>query len=315
MKTIYLNEQTEPLVPSVATIGFFDGVHRGHQYLISQVRQEATRSGLSSLVVTFDRHPRQVLRQDYQPELLSTLDTKILLLSKTGVDATALLHFDREMASLSARDFMARVLRDRLNVRKLIIGYDNRFGHNRTEGFDDYVRYGHELGIEVIHNAAFVMGGVNISSSVVRALVKEGEIELANRCLGYDYTIAGTVVDGHKEGRRLGFPTANLDTSSFGQLIPAGGVYAVKVRLEHSMAFRPAMMNIGTRPTFGGHEQTLEAYIFHFDEDIYGRVLQVSFVSRIREERKFANVTELVEQLKEDEKQVEQQLSKHTEHE
>lgn len=315
MKTIYLNGHTEPLEPCVATIGFFDGVHRGHQYLISHVRQEAARSGLSSLVVTFDRHPRQVLRQDYQPELLSTLDTKLLLLSKTGVDATALLHFDTAMASLSARDFMAHVLRDRLNVRKLIIGYDNRFGHNRAEGFDDYVRYGRELGIEVIHNPAFVMGGVNISSSVVRAFVKEGEIELANRCLGYDYTIAGKVVGGHKEGRRLGFPTANLDTTSFGQLIPAGGVYAVKVRLEHSMAFRPAMMNIGTRPTFGGHTRSLEVYIFNFDENIYGRVLQVSFVSRIREERKFANVTQLVDQLKEDEKQVEQQLSKETKHE
>lgn len=315
MKTIFPNDHTEPLEPSVATIGFFDGVHRGHQYLIGRVRQEAARSGLSSLVVTFDRHPRQVLRQDYQPELLSTLDSKLLLLSKTGVDATALLHFDKDMASLSARDFMAQVLRDRLNVRKLIIGYDNRFGHNRAEGFDDYVRYGCELGIEVIHNPAFVLEGVNISSSVVRALVKEGEIELANRCLGYPYTIAGKVVDGYKEGRRLGYPTANLDTSPFGQLIPAGGVYAVKVRLEHSMAFRPAMMNIGTRPTFGGHTRSLEAYIFNFDEDIYGRVLQVSFVSRIREERKFANVTQLVEQLKEDEKLVEQQLSKETEHE
>lgn len=310
MKTIYLSDQTGPQEPSVATIGFFDGVHRGHQFLISRVRQEAARSGLRSLVVTFDRHPRQVLQQDYQPELLSTLDNKLLLLSKTGVDATALLHFDKDMASLSARDFMARVLHDRLNVRKLIIGYDNRFGHNRSEGFDDYVRYGQELGIEVMHNPAFVLGGVNISSSVVRAFVKEGEVDLANQCLGYPYTIAGKVVPGYKEGRRIGFPTANLDTSGFGQLIPARGVYAVKVRLEHSMAFKPAMMNIGTRPTFGGHTQSLETYIFNFDEDIYGRVLQVSFVSRIREERKFADVTQLVEQLKEDEKQVEQLLSK-----
>ena len=155
-----------------------------------------------------------------------------------------------------------------------------------------------------------MLGGVNISSSVVRAFVKEGEVDLANQCLGYPYTIAGKVVPGYKEGRRIGFPTANLDTSGFGQLIPARGVYAVKVRLEHSMAFKPAMMNIGTRPTFGGHTQSLETYIFNFDEDIYGRVLQVSFVSRIREERKFADVTQLVEQLKEDEKQVEQLLSK-----
>lgn len=315
MKTIYLNDNTAPLEPSVATIGFFDGVHRGHQFLISHVRQEAAQSGLQSLVVTFDRHPRQVLRKDYQPELLSTLDSKLLLLSKTGVDATALLHFDEAMASLSARDFMALILRDRLNVRKLIIGYDNRFGHNRSEGFDDYVRYGRELGIEVIHNQAFTLNGVNVSSSVVRAFVKEGEIELANQCLGYPYTIAGKVVDGHKEGRRIGFPTANLDTSDFGQLIPGGGVYAVKVRLERSLAYKPAMMNIGTRPTFGGDERTLETYIFNFNEDIYGRMLMVSFVHRIREERKFDNVTQLVEQLKEDEKMVGQQFEKDLEHE
>lgn len=313
MKTIFLNDNTEPLEPSVATIGFFDGVHLGHQYLISHVRQEAARSGLRSLVITFDRHPRQVLRQDYQPEMLSTLHTKLLLLSKTGIDTTALLHFDKDLASLSAYNFMAEVLRDRLNVRKLVIGYDNRFGHNRTEGFDDYVRYGSELGIEVIHNPAFILNDVNISSSVVRAFVKEGEIEHANRCLGYPYTIAGKVIDGYKEGRRIGFPTANLDPATIGQLIPAGGVYAVKVRLEHSMAFKPAMMNIGRRPTFGGHRLSLETYIFNFDENIYGRTLLVSFMHRIREERKFNNVTQLIEQLKEDEKTVGQLFEKETE--
>lgn len=313
MKTIFLNDNTEPLEPSVATIGFFDGVHLGHQYLISHVRQEAARSGLRSLVITFDRHPRQVLRQDYQPEMLSTLHTKLLLLSKTGIDTTALLHFDKDLASLSAYNFMAEVLRDRLNVRKLVIGYDNRFGHNRTEGFDDYVRYGSELGIEVIHNPAFILNDVNISSSVVRAFVKEGVIEHANRCLGYPYTIAGKVIDGYKEGRRIGFPTANLDPATIGQLIPAGGVYAVKVRLEHSMAFKPAMMNIGRRPTFGGHRLSLETYIFNFDENIYGRTLLVSFMHRIREERKFNNVTQLIEQLKEDEKTVGQLFEKETE--
>lgn len=315
MKTIYLDDNTAPQEPCVATIGFFDGVHRGHQFLISRVRHEAAECGLRSLVVTFDRHPRQVLSADYQPELLSTLDTKLMLLSQTGVDATALLHFDKHMASLSARDFMEQVLRNKLGVRRLIIGYDNRFGHNRAEGFDDYVRYGRELGMEVVHNEAYTLDGIQVSSSVVRALVKEGEVDLANRCLGYPYTIAGTVVSGHQEGRRMGFPTANLDTANFGQLVPGGGVYAVKVRLEHSKAFRPAMMNIGTRPTFGGTTTSLEVHIFNFNENIYGRMMLVSFEHRIREERKFDNVTMLVEQLKDDEKMVEQYFENNHNHE
>lgn len=315
MKTIFLDDKPADLGPCVATIGFFDGVHRGHQYLIHHVRLEAEMAGLQSVVVTFDRHPRQVLHLAYQPELLTTLDSKLLLLSKTGVDATVVLHFDEALAGLSAHDFMEQVLRDSLQVKKLIIGYDNRFGHNRAEGFDDYVRYGRELGIEVLNNPALTIDGVHVSSSVVRAFVKEGEISLANQCLGYPYTIEGRVVDGYKEGRKLGFPTANLDTSAFGQLIPPNGVYAVKVRLEHSVALKPAMMNIGTRPTFGGTTRSLEAYIFQFDENIYGRLLLVSFIRRIRAERKFDNVTQLVEQLKEDEKQVEQLFNQETDNE
>ena len=152
MNKIYLDEKTTPGKPLVATIGFFDGVHRGHQFLIKQVCDEAKASGMESAVITFDEHPRKVLHQDYQPRLLSTLEEKLILLSRTGIDNAVVLHFDREMAGLSAHDFMEKVLRDRLNVKKLIIGYDNRFGHNRAEGFDDYVRMGHEMGIEVIQS-------------------------------------------------------------------------------------------------------------------------------------------------------------------
>ncbi|SNU10263.1 riboflavin kinase / FMN adenylyltransferase [Prevotellaceae bacterium KH2P17] len=308
MDTIKINSETHLSVPCVATIGFFDGVHRGHQYLISHVVAEAEASGMRSVVITFDRHPRQVLHSDYVPKLLSTLDAKLLQLSKTRIDVCALLHFDLETASLSAYDFMRTVLRDRLNVRKLVIGYDNRFGHNRTEGFDDYVRYGRELGIEVVQHQAFVLNGVKVSSSVIRSFIKEGEIELANQCLGYPYTIIGQVVDGYKEGRKLGFPTANLDTSAYGQLLPAAGVYGVKVRLQQQVAEHRGMTNIGTRPTFGGDSVSVETHIFNFTGNLYGQQLLVSFVHHVRQECKFADTGALIAQLKEDKKQVEQQF-------
>lgn len=303
MKTVYYNEQVQ-LAPCVATIGFFDGVHRGHQFLIQRLVETARMDALASTVITFDQHPRKVLQSDYQPEMLSTLDSKLLLLSKTEIDNAVILHFDKEMAELSAKDFMQQVLHDHLHVKKLFIGYDHRFGHNRSETFDDYVRHGKELGIEVIRNEAFRIDGVNISSSVIRSFLKEGEVELANQALGYPYTIIGKVVNGYHEGRKLGFPTANLDLSHFGQMIPASGVYAVKVRMENSVVWRRGMMNVGTRPTFDGKCITLETHIFNFDGDIYDQLLLVSFVKRIRGEQKFDSPEDLAAQLKEDEQTI-----------
>ena len=308
MKTIYYSREEDGIVtdtslsPCVATIGFFDGVHRGHQFLIRHLVETAHNEGLEATVITFDEHPRRVLQSDYQPEMLSTLNSKLLLLSKTQVDNTVVLHFDQEMASLSAKEFMQQVLHDRLNVKKLFIGYDHRFGHNREETFDDYVRYGKEIGIEVVLNQAFVLNGVHISSSVIRSFLNEGEVEMANQCLGYPYTIIGKVVSGFHEGRKLGYPTANLDISHFGQMLPAPGVYAVKVRLEQSVEMKHGMMNIGTRPTFNGKRLTIETHIFNFDDDIYNQMLLVSFEHRIREERKFETPEELAAQLQEDEK-------------
>jgi len=314
MKTVYYNMNDRlkaaaapdgmQLQACVATIGFFDGVHRGHQFLIRHLVETARQDGLASTVITFDEHPRKVLQSDYQPEMLSTLDSKLLLLSKTEVDNAVVLHFDRQMAALSAREFMQQVLHDHLNVKKLFVGYDHRFGHNRAETFDDYVRYGKEMGIEVVKNESFQIDGINISSSVIRSFLKEGEIEMANQCLGYPYTIIGKVVNGYHEGRKLGFPTANLDISHFGQLIPAPGVYAVKARMENTVVWKHGMMNIGTRPTFNGKGMTLETHIFNFDGDIYDQLLLVSFVKRIRGERKFESPEELTSQLKEDEETV-----------
>lgn len=288
----------------VATIGFFDGVHRGHRFLIDRVIEEAQRSGMSSAVITFDRHPREVLQTDYQPDLLSTLDEKLLLLSKTHVDNTVVLHFDASLAALTAHDFMRDVLQRQLKVRKLIIGYDNRFGHNRSEAFDDYVRYGKELGIEVIRADAFLPDDVRVSSSVIRTCLREGRVEEANRLLGYDYTIESRIVSGYQNGRKMGFPTANLDVTRCQQLLPASGVYAVLVRLKDSVGWKRGMMNIGHRPTFNGTTTSMEVNLFNFSGDLYGQELLVSFISKIRDERKFDSIDALAEQLQHDKVQI-----------
>lgn len=294
-----------PAVRYVATIGFFDGVHRGHQYLIRRLREEAEIQGMQSMVITFDRHPREVLGSNYQPRMLSTLDEKMERLKQTGVDRCVVLPFTRELAALSAREFMQQVLKRQLNVARLYMGYDNRFGHNREEGFDDYVRYGREIGIEVILNDAFTLNQIHISSSVVRSFVSEGEIELANQCLGYPYMVTGKVVDGVHEGRKMGFPTANIEPDDAQKLIPAPGVYAVRVSVEGSREWLDGMMNIGTRPTFGENKLSLETHILHFSDDIYGKKLTVAFVKRLRAEQRFSSVAALREQLVKDEQQVE----------
>lgn len=296
--------------PAVATIGFFDGVHRGHRYLIDQVTADARALGMRSMVITFDRHPRQVIQSDYVPKLLSTPDGKLLRLSKTGIDSVAVLHFDRDMAALTAHDFMRDVLRDRLGVRRLVIGYDHRFGHDRREGFDDYVRYGRELGIEVVRHQAFILQGMHVSSSLIRRYIGEGEMEMAATCLGYPYTLSGTVAHGYREGRRLGYPTANLSLGDSHLMVPAGGVYATRVLLEGGMAVRHGMTNIGTRPTFGGRSVSIETNILDFSGDIYGRRMFVAFIHRIRGEQAFDTPEALARQLAEDEATVRTQFDK-----
>lgn len=296
--------------PCVVTVGFFDGVHRGHRFLIRQVTETARNMGLESAVVTFDRHPREVLHSDYCPQLLSTPEEKMALIESTGVDRCVVLPFSAAMAGLTAREFMEGVLRDRLGVRVLITGYDNRFGHNRSEGFDDYVRYGRELGIDVMRAEPLTLNGVNVSSSVIRSFLQEGEADMAALCLGYQYTLTGRVVGGEHVGRNIGFPTANLQPNNAHKLIPAAGAYAVRVAVEGRKELLPAMMNIGTRPTFDGHEQTLETHIFDFDGDIYGEQMAVSFVIRLRSERKFRNGHELAAQLRKDAEEARERLEK-----
>lgn len=309
MHTIYNYNGCEAMTPCVATIGFFDGVHRGHRYLIKKMKELAAgENGMASTVITFDRHPRLVLNKEFQPKLLNTNEEKQALLAKTGVDNCVMLHFDKETAALSARDFIHNVLHDKLNVKKLVTGYDNRFGHNRAEGFDDYVAYGREVGIEVICGEAFVLNGVNVSSSVIRSFLSEGEVKMAAMCLGYPYFLTGRVVSGFQEGRKLGFPTANLKVEDAFKLIPKPGVYAVRVMTEDSKEAMGGMMNIGTRPTFDGHETTLEVNIFNFNGDLYGQNVEVMFVSRLREEQRFSSVQKLAAQLATDRRMAEEEL-------
>lgn len=307
METIYLNQTSEKSVACVATVGMFDGVHRGHQFVIGKVVEKARETGLSSTVITFDKVPRQVLDSSFHPQLLTTLEEKETILRQLGVDTLAILPFTRETAGLSARAFMQQVLREQLQTEILITGYDNRFGHDRTEGFDDYVRYGRTLGIQVLRGDAQLMddGQRPVSSSVIRQLLaEEGRVDLMPHYLTRFYQLRGTVAAGEHIGHKLGYPTANMEPEDTDKLIPAPGVYAVWTTLEGEQQQRAAMMNIGNRPTFHGSRQTLEVNIFDFDGDLYGQTISVSFVKRLRAERRFESPEALAIQLKADKEQV-----------
>lgn len=315
METIYLNELARPLPPCVATIGFFDGVHLGHRYLINKVVDTARQQQLASVAVTFASHPRQVLQPQWHPQLLSTLQEKTTLLATTGIDRLVVLPFDSDMASLTARDFMYLILYRQLGVKTLIMGYDNHFGHRQagsTEGFDDYVAYGREMGMTVLQGQPFDAADVRVSSSKIRHFLTEGQVELAAQCLGRPYELSGTVVSGEHIGTGMGYPTANLQPADADKLIPASGAYAVLVRMEGSRELKHGMMNIGNRPTFGGHHKTLEAHIFYFDQDVYGQQLTVSFISRLRAEQRFDSPEALMAQLEDDSRRAEEILNQTT---
>lgn len=288
----------EELKPSVATIGFFDGVHLGHRFLIEQVREAATVRGLASSVITFAIHPRKVIQPGFHPELLTTCDEKTALLADTGIDYCFMLDFTLDLAQLSAKQFM-EILKKYHRIQALVIGYDHRFGHNRSEGFEDYVRYGQEQGIEVILAQAFSNKDITVSSSAIRRLLLEGDVSEAANCLGYHFFLDGTVVEGYHVGHKIGYPTANLRVNDPEKLIPADGVYAVYVFLGERKY--KGMLSIGYRPTLNnGTDRSIEVHIFHFNEDIYNQPMRISFVRRTRSELKFDSIDELIEQLRKD---------------
>ncbi len=285
-----------------ATIGFFDGVHKGHQYIIDCLKADAVSHGMGSTVVTFRQHPRQVLQQDFIPKLLTPATKKISLLQQSGVDKVVALDFTRALASLSAREFMESLHRN-YAIDRLLIGYDHRFGHNREEGFNEYVAHGHEIGMEVVCNDALASEGENISSSAIRRCLAAGDIIKANEYLGYQFGFSGTVIHGFGEGRKIGFPTANMGIDPE-QFIPERGVYAVTVIVEGFDKVFAGMMNIGCRPTYGEFKETQEVNILDFEDDIYDRRITVAFVDRIRDEKRFSCINELQQQLATDKEHI-----------
>ena len=291
-------EDIHPQSPTVATIGFFDGVHLGHRFLIQQVKVAATQTGWQSSIITFPIHPRQVIQSEFQPQLLSSPEEKIELLASTGVDNCILLPFTRKLSQLTAYEFM-QLLYDKYKVRMLVIGYDHRFGHNRAETFEDYCRYGRELGIHIMQASAYTQEQDKVSSSAIRRALQTGDIRTATKFLGYHYYLEGTVVDGYKVGRKIGFPTANLRVDFPNKLIPSIGVYAVCVYVNGGKY--KGMLNIGYRPTINnGTDLSIEVHILDFQGDIYHQKMRIEFIDFLRPEEKFNSVDELILQMQKD---------------
>lgn len=306
---IFKHNDAVPWDKCVATMGFFDGVHGGHRFLLNEVKKEARRLHHVSVAVTFSEHPRKILKSEFQPRLLTTLNEKLELLESTGIDACVVLDFSIAMSRFSAQEFIEKILFDRLKVSTLFVGYDHRFGHNREEGFDEYKLYGTRLGMNVIQAEKFTFeSDEHFSSSRIRKALTVGDIALANMLLTYPYAFVGKVIGGYKKGRTIGFPTANLRLENKEKIIPAVGVYAVRVYVKDRVY--QGMMNIGYRPTFSSDNQlNMEVHIIDFNADIYDQSIKIECISRIRDEKKFNGVDELVKQLKKDRETVRKLLS------
>ncbi|MBP3354183.1 MAG: bifunctional riboflavin kinase/FAD synthetase [Bacteroidales bacterium] len=282
-----------------AGIGFFDGVHIGHQSLINSIKSTAQTNNTASAVVTFRRHPRTVLSSDYRPQLLNDFEEKLQHLEETGIDYVIALDFDTKMSEMSGYDFIA-YLKEKFNLVGLYIGYDHRFGHNRSDSFEDYVRYGKQLGVDIYKADATLIGSTPISSSAIRRFLKEGDLDKVNQMLSYKYKLSGKVVAGYGVGRTIGFRTANIEIDNLDKLIPGNGAYAVYVKTPDGI-LRKGMMNIGNRPTVHDNtERSIEVNIFDFDGELYENIIDIFLVKFLRPERKMNSIDELKEQLQHD---------------
>jgi len=303
MRIVYQSSSSS-LPPCVATVGIFDGVHAGHRFLIEQLKGIAKSLSIESAVITFAKHPRSVINPDFKPDLISTLEEKISLIETTGVDTCIVLDFNAEIAQLSAYEFLKTILKNQYNVHTLLVGHDHRFGHNRLEGFLEYEKYGQSLGIKLVEAKRYKTDLDRfISSSEIRLALLDGNVQLANRMLTYPYHLKGKVTGGFKIGRKIGFPTANIFPDNENKIVPAIGVYAV-VFYWNKKHFK-GMLNIGTRPTLTSENSiSIEVHILDFNEDIYNQSVEIEFITKIRDEKKFNGVDELIEQLQNDKMKV-----------
>ncbi len=288
----------KPSQPSVLTIGTFDGVHIGHQKIINKIITTAKRNSLKAIILTFFPHPRVVLQKDKGIKLINTIKEKGQLLSKLNIDALVVKKFTEEFSKLSAVEFVEQVLIKKLHVNHIIIGYDHRFGKNRTANIKTLKTLGETYNFKVTEIAAQDVNDVTVSSTKIREALLCGEIKNANRYLGYHFMLSGTVVKGKGIGKQLNFPTANIKIEEDYKLIPKRGSYIVKSEIDNKEVF--GMLNIGINPTVNGVTQTIEVNFFNFNKDIYNRYLEIQLLSRLRDEQKFESIKALKQQLNKD---------------
>jgi riboflavin kinase/FMN adenylyltransferase len=284
--------------PTVVTIGTFDGVHAGHQKIIERLVNEAKMSNLESVILTFFPHPRMVLQKDSDIKLINTIEERKQILEKSGIDHLIIHPFTYQFSRLSALDFVRDILVNKLNAKKIIIGYDHRFGRNRTANIDTLKEYGKQFDFEVEEISEEDIEDVAVSSTKIRTALQAGEVEKANTYLQHPFVLTGKVVKGKELGKKFGFPTANLKIEEDYKLIPKNGVYVVRSKIDDKLVY--GMMSIGTNPTVDGIEKTIETNFFMPDIDLYGKKLQIEMLTRIRNEKKFGSIEDLKAALKQD---------------
>mgnify|MGYP006166182719 CR=1 FL=1 len=284
---------------TLITLGTFDGVHIGHQSILKKLVNDKEKE-LESVVLTFFPHPRMVLKQDDSIKLLNTIDEKAELLENSGIDHLIVHPFDTTFSNLTAEEFVKDILVDKLNVQKIIIGHDHRFGKNRTADIHDLIAFGEKYNFEVEQISAKEIDEISISSTKIRKALLNGNIKLANQYLGHSYSIFGQVIDGKKIGRTIGFPTANIKIEESYKLLPKNGVYIVSSSIKDQLFY--GMMNIGNNPTIGENDQSIEVHFFNLNEEIYNQKIKIVFLEYIRDEKKFNSIGELQSQLENDKK-------------
>ncbi|WP_040252426.1 bifunctional riboflavin kinase/FAD synthetase [Psychroserpens mesophilus] len=306
---LYDNQKSYSKLPSVITIGTFDGVHIGHQKIIERLVKVGEKKSLESVVLTFFPHPRMVLQKDANIKLLNTIDERKELLSKLNLKALVVKTFTEDFANLSARAYVKSILVDELNAKHIIIGYDHHFGKNRSANINDLKTFGKEFGFEVEEISAQDIKDVSVSSTKIRNAIANGNLLTANLYLGSPYFITGTVIKGRGLGKQIQFPTANIHIKEAYKLIPKHGVYVVKSSINNSTVY--GMMNIGTNPTVNGIKQSIEIHFFNLNQDLYGEHLKIHILNRLRDEHKFGSLELLQEQLKLDQKQALNYITDH----